>query len=1335
MRAIFVSYLRLVIIFIFFTTISCTLVQKKNSNYQPVKFFQRTFKEFDIFHVDVKETANGFIVVGEDEFLNTRQDVIALKLDKTGEKSWEKTIDLGREDGAYAVDATSNGFVIAGFTGSNSRGARDALVLHIDKKGNVLWKKTFGDSRDDYATTVKTVKDGFVIAGYTKMRGPKSISYWIARLDKSGNLLWEKFYGSYSINYAYQLLLMKDGLVVVGSTSAFSRKRGVYIVKTGFDGKLKWQKTISNVKYKSAKKINNSIILLCSLQTKSRYFSKSKIFEINNNGEIKWQKELSTKNNILYNDIEVDNDLIYGVASSYIKDKTNVYFITINNKGEVIRENEIQREGRLKVRIIKSVENGFLIAGTKSNPLNNNYSLYIETVSKNFTAENVKKTYKVLPGSKREFLYAILSDNVDLLEKVIKNGADVNTIFYNNINALSLAAKKGKINAVKVLLKHGALVNKKGVFNKYSLLHAAVYGESLWLIKEIKEKYSDLYDSQINNVNYWKETPLAIAIKKNNISIVKFLLNNGAQINLKNSKKSYLVTAIYYNKKEISKYLLTKGADVNQIDYKNKKTALHYAIEKGNYDLVKALLLKNADINAKDINGEKPFHYAVKSTFEICKLLLKHKPKINDKFNSTRFKGLIPLHVAVMLGKDKIVDLLIKNKANIKESMLLPTRFFRKPKGERWSLLAYAIYYRKEKIANLLINAGVDVNSIISNESVKDMTPLHLAIKNNQLSVIMNLLYHGAKIDIKANMGYYGKLTALEFANKKNYKDLFLFYSAEQISINKKLIKAIKKNNYKEVKSILSKNNVDLSYKESFLKINKKKWTYLDFAVHTGNIKIVKLVTEKLLIQKNINYPSQAFDLAIRNKHNKIFKYLYAKFKKTFTKYSEPSMPTAVFSENIEVLKYLIRNKHSIKKHSFNTYTMINYAFKKLSPQMAHIIRNGTELSKLHKNLYAAIYNKDLKQVKKIILSGIDINVNDLGSITPVCWAAFLGQNKIVKLLIENGAVVQNKKMVGDRSAIYWACARGKVETVNLLVKHGADLKSQDPWGYQLIHIAAKNGHANMVDFLLKKGVNIDSQASPSGYPTKAMHVAASYGKINVIKVLLKHKQSINVFNHKYYQETPLMSAIQNKQLKTIKFLIKNNAKVNLASANKETGLHRALYDSNVMSILSLEYMKASFKKRNKIDKAIVRILLEKGANINSLSNSNETPLMYAIKNKKLALAKYLLEKGADYKNINNNNSNLLHVAAQKGDLELTKKLLSKKLDINLINKKGYSPLLYAVINKNIKVISLLLKNKANVNSIIKKGIHNKKTILGITKNYFIWKLLRDSGAKYAWEL
>ncbi len=113
------------------------------------------------------------------------------------------------------------------------------------------------------------------------------------------------------------------------------------------------------------------------------------------------------------------------------------------------------------------------------------------------------------------------------------------------------------------------------------------------------EKYAQILIQNGANVNEPSQSeinpfnmPLMIAAWHGNINIVKLLVENGAFVNQQDKKNGFTaLMKVIFNNKDVSvvKYLLNHGADVNILSFHDKKTALDYACDKKNRILIDIL--------------------------------------------------------------------------------------------------------------------------------------------------------------------------------------------------------------------------------------------------------------------------------------------------------------------------------------------------------------------------------------------------------------------------------------------------------------------------------------------------------------------------------------------------------------------------------------------------------------------------------------------------------------------------------------------------------------------------------------------------------------------------
>ena len=137
-----------------------------------------------------------------------------------------------------------------------------------------------------------------------------------------------------------------------------------------------------------------------------------------------------------------------------------------------------------------------------------------------------------------------------------------------------------------------------------------------------------------------------------------------------------------------------------------------------------------------------------------------------------------------------------------------------------------------------------------------------------------------------------------------------------------------------------------------------------------------------------------------------------------------------------------------------------------------------------------------------------DVNAVDNASCTPLIWAALLGNEEVVKMLLERGDV--NPELKGHsngRRPLEWASAKGHEMVVKVLLKReDAGPGRAGPGYYQkALYSAATFGHEEIVKMLLERG-----DVNPSRIPVECsftpLLIAVLRGNEGVVKIFLDRK-------------------------------------------------------------------------------------------------------------------------------------------------------------------------------------------------------------------------------------
>lgn len=106
-------------------------------------------------------------------------DIFISKISDTGTVLWEKIIDSGFEDAGTSILLSSdNSLVIAGAESENP-GLRKAFIMKADLSGNIIWKKTFGDSASYSAQDIIETATSFLLSGTKELQSGNKDAFLI----------------------------------------------------------------------------------------------------------------------------------------------------------------------------------------------------------------------------------------------------------------------------------------------------------------------------------------------------------------------------------------------------------------------------------------------------------------------------------------------------------------------------------------------------------------------------------------------------------------------------------------------------------------------------------------------------------------------------------------------------------------------------------------------------------------------------------------------------------------------------------------------------------------------------------------------------------------------------------------------------------------------------------------------------------------------------------------------------------------------------------------------------------------------------------------------------
>lgn len=323
------------------------------------------------------------------------------------------------------------------------------------------------------------------------------------------------------------------------------------------------------------------------------------------------------------------------------------------------------------------------------------------------------------------------------------------------------------------------------------------------------------------------------------------------------------------------------------------------------------------------------------------------------------------------------------------------------------------------------------------------------------------------------------------------------------------------------------------------------------------------------------------------------------------------------------------------------------------------------------------------------------------------------------------------------------------VDVADFVIKSWVENEGQDGWlrfmhqryKWTHEHIAAYKGRLPHIRKYLDDGMPADFQIDKA---FSLLHCAAAGGQIDMIKLLLEHGAKIDITaNYTYvprYREfecengwTPLLIAAENGHVEAMQLLLDRGANIEAEDENCWTPLHIAAANGHVEAMRLLLDRGANIEAHNAshhdpdlegltplglvalIDYdtetpsdtswtvEVMRLLLDRGANIEARCDRGYTPLHLAAWDCNVEALELLISRGSKIDVQNKSGYTALHIIAranvadQKLKCTAMKLLLEKRALINVQDEWGKTPLHDAAENSHAKVMDLLLDRGADI--------------------------------------
>ncbi len=432
----------------------------------------------------------------------------------------------------------------------------------------------------------------------------------------------------------------------------------------------------------------------------------------------------------------------------------------------------------------------------------------------------------------------------------------------------------------------------------------------------------------------------------------------------------------------------------------------------------------------------------------------------------------------------------------------------------------------------------------------------------------------------------------------------------------------------------------------------------------------------------------------------------------------EPALVDAAMNGDLKTVRTLARQA-DLDAAQADGMTALHWAVQRGDVEMMRVLLEAGAKPDAQnrtgaKPLYLAAMNADAAAIAELLDAGEDANaVLTAEGETVLMLTAHTGNPEAVKVLLDRGAD-PNAQQFRGQTALMWAAAEGHTGVVELLLARGADpqLSSaasaktdrRPPGGMTALLFASRQGKLGAARALVDGGADIDQAGADN---TSPLLIAIVNGHYDVASLLVERGANPNVADAN--GRTPLYAAIdlrnvqwsqapapelpQATHLQMIEKLLDAGADPSI----KMTGMvgHRGSFD---MRWSDLKGGNAFSRAAWNGDIEVMRLLLDRGADPNAVTEKGETPLLL------LAGAGWPLGQG--------------YIRSQQ-EIGAALDLLVEELgmDVNAATTEGITPVIGAIFKGDNFVVQYLVDHGARLDVKDAKGRGVLEWAQGIAAN------------------
>jgi hypothetical protein len=217
--------------------VTCPIPALKAESITPQILWTKTYEGYRVEDI-IQTIDGGYAVIGNGNS-GTNQSGLLIKLDSFGNHSWVKTyrIENSSTEFSRVLQTSDEGYIVAGIRDVPERFYRSLFMAKIDKNGNLLWNKAYSIA-DSLTSLIQTKDGGYLLSGDVP---ELLVATLVIKTDSAGNTMHNR---TLSVPPFFRSAVFEEedkSVVVIGSTQVHGESTSAYFRLFKLDADLNVQ--------------------------------------------------------------------------------------------------------------------------------------------------------------------------------------------------------------------------------------------------------------------------------------------------------------------------------------------------------------------------------------------------------------------------------------------------------------------------------------------------------------------------------------------------------------------------------------------------------------------------------------------------------------------------------------------------------------------------------------------------------------------------------------------------------------------------------------------------------------------------------------------------------------------------------------------------------------------------------------------------------------------------------------------------------------------------------------------------------------------------------------